>query len=141
VGALTPALGEFLDEHRVGVLATGAAGGRPRQSLVYYARDGERLLISTEAQRLKAKDVERTGWASLCVMGHEPPFPSATFSGAAQILTKQIGPLTAAIVTRIAGMPEPPEPQSDEALANIGRVVLQIAVERVSAVSYIAASA
>ena len=31
--------------------------GRPRQSLVYYVRDGDRLLISTLADRLKARDV------------------------------------------------------------------------------------
>ena len=36
----------------VGVLATLAPDGQPRQSLVYYARDGERLLISTLAQLL-----------------------------------------------------------------------------------------
>jgi hypothetical protein len=33
--------------------------------------------LTREAQRLKARDVERSGWASLCVMGHEAPYPSA----------------------------------------------------------------
>jgi hypothetical protein len=33
------------------VLATIASNGRPRQSVVYYARNGERLLISTESSR------------------------------------------------------------------------------------------
>ena len=74
-------LRDFLDANRVGVLATAAPDGRPRQSLVYYARDGDRLLVSTLTDRLKARDVRRSGWASLCVMGHEPPYPSATFSG------------------------------------------------------------
>ena len=60
MGELTPELREFLDANRVGVLATIAEHGRPRQSLVYYARDGSVLLISTLAQRLKAKDVERS---------------------------------------------------------------------------------
>ena len=84
MGELTPELRAFLDAQRVGVLATVAEDGRPRQSLVYYARDGEHLVLSTLAQRLKAKDVERSGWASLCVMGHEPPYPSAVFSGRAR---------------------------------------------------------
>jgi PPOX class probable F420-dependent enzyme len=137
VGELTQALREFLDSNRVGVLATMGADGRPRQSLVYYARDGETLLISTEAQRLKAKDVERTGWASLCVMGHEQPYPSAAFSGVAEVLTKDIGVPTAAIMQRVASLPEPPEPQTDEALAAVGRVVMRIAIDRVSAVNYI----
>ena len=55
--------------------------GNPRQSLVYFARAGDRLVISTLADRLKAQDVRRSGWASLGVMAHEPPYPSATFSG------------------------------------------------------------
>jgi PPOX class probable F420-dependent enzyme len=137
MGELTPELRAFLDSNRVGVLATQASDGRPRQSPVYYARDGERLLISTERQRLKARDVERSGWASLCVLGHESPYPTATFSGPAEILTEDIGPPTAAVMQRIAGLAEPPEPQTDEALAEVGRVVLRIGVEKVSAVNYL----
>jgi hypothetical protein len=37
---------------------------------------------------------------------------------------------------RIAGTEEPPEPQSDEALAAHDRVILAITVERVSAVTH-----
>jgi PPOX class probable F420-dependent enzyme len=136
---LTAELNEFLDRHPVGVLATPAPDGRPRQSLVYFARDGDRLLISTLADRLKARDVRRDGWASLCVMGHEPPYPSATFSGAATILTEDIGGPTARIMQRISGAAEPPPPMSDETLAEMGRVILAITVERVSAASYVEA--
>ena len=137
MGNLTPELRSFLDSNRVGVLATATKNGRARQSLVYYARDGDRLLISTLAERHKTKDVERTGWASLCVMGHEPPFPSAVFSGPAEILRKDIGAPTAAIMQRVADLPEAPEPQTDQALAEVGRVVMQIAVERVTAINYL----
>jgi PPOX class probable F420-dependent enzyme len=139
MGGLTDELRDFLDANRVGVLATIAGDGQPRQSVVYYARDGETLLVSTESKRLKARDVQRSGWASLCVLGHEPPYPSAVFSGRAEILTRNIGPATAAIMQRIASMDEPPEPQTDEALAAIDRVILAITVQRVSAASYIPA--
>jgi PPOX class probable F420-dependent enzyme len=137
MGALTEELRQFLDANRVGVLATLAPDRRPRQSLVYFARDGERLVTSTLADRLKARDVRRTGWASLCVMGHEPPYPSATFSGSAEILTHKIGAATATIMHRISDAAEPPEPMSDEALAQVGRVLLAITIERVTAASYI----
>ena len=140
MGGLTDELREFLDGHRVGVLATQGPDGTPRQSVVYYVRDDDRLLISTESKRLKARDVQRTGWASLCVLGHEQPYPSAVFSGPAEILTKDIGPATASIMQRIAGMPEPPEPQSDDALAKVDRVILAITVERVGPVNYIDAA-
>jgi PPOX class probable F420-dependent enzyme len=136
VGGLTEELRDFLDAHRLGVLATIASDGKPRQSVVYYARDGDRLLISTLSARLKAKDVERTGWASLSVRGDEQPHPSATFSGPAEILTEDIGPATALVVQRIAGADEPPEPQTDEALAAVDRVILAITVDRVSAITH-----
>jgi len=140
MGVLSEELLEFLDSHPVGVLATLAADGKPRQSLVYFAREGDRLLISTLTDRLKARDTRRSGWASLCVMGHEPPFPSATLSGKAEILAEDIGPPTAKIMQRITGAAEPPEPMTDEALAQAARVVLAIHVDRVSAASYISAA-
>ena len=136
MGGLTDELRDFLDEHRVGVLATIASDGRPRQSVVYYVRDGERLLVSTLSERLKAKDVRRSGWASLSVRGDEQPYPSATFSGPAEILTKNIGPPTARIMQRIAGTEEVPEAETDEALAAIDRVILAISLERVSAITH-----
>ncbi|MBV9153273.1 MAG: hypothetical protein JO204_16025, partial [Alphaproteobacteria bacterium] len=108
--------------------------------LVYFAREGDRLVISTLADRLKAQDVRRSGWASLCVMAHEPPYPSATFSGSAEILTENIGPPTARVMQRITRAPEPPAAMSDEALGEVGRVILAITVERVTAASYIEAA-
>ncbi len=136
-GVLAPEVEAFLDAERVGALATVSEAGRPRQSVVYFVRDGEQLLISTEAGRWKAKDVGRTGWASLCVHGSEPPFPSATLAGPAEIRTEDIGPGTAAVMGRIMGLDEPPEAQSDEALAEVGRVLLAITIERVGPVTYL----
>ena len=137
MGALSPQLIDFLDAQRVGVLATVDEVDMPRQSVVYYVRDEQRLLISTQSKRLKARDVRRSGWASLCVLGHERPYPSAVYSGPAEILTENIGPATAAIMQRIAGMPDPPPPESDEALAAIDRVVLALSIEDVRAVNYL----
>ena len=138
---LTQELRDFLDANRVGVLATLSAKGRPRQSLVYFVRDGDSLLISTVADRLKARDVRREGWASLCVMGDALPYPSATFSGHAEILTTDIGVPTARIAQRVSGADQPPEPLTDEALAEVGRVLIAISVERVAAVAYLEAEA
>ena len=137
MAALTPLLQEFLDGQIVGVLATDPAEGRPRQSVVYYVRDGDRLLVSSVVGRRKVQEVDSTGWASLCVMATERPFASATFSGSAEILTENIGPPTAAVAQRFMGTAEPPEPQSDEALAGVGRVIIAITIERVAAVSHL----
>lgn len=140
MGGLTPELAAFLDSQPVGVLATVASSGQPRQSLVYFARDGERLLVSTLSDRLKARDVRRTGWASLCVIGHAPPYPSATLSGQAEILTRDIGGPSARIAQRVTGSDVPPEALTDEALAAAGRVILALTVEHVGATSYIPSS-
>jgi hypothetical protein len=95
------------------------------------------MFISTLRERKKADDVERTGWVALSVRGEEPPYPTATFSGAARIRTAGIAEDTALVMARIAGLPDPPESQSDEALAAVGRVLIELAVERVSAVTHL----
>jgi PPOX class probable F420-dependent enzyme len=127
---------EFLDSQHVGVLATLSESGRTRQSVVYYVRDGEQILISTLASRYKAKDVQRCGWASFCAMGHEPPYPSLTVAGPAHIRAEGISAATAAIVRRVTGE-EPSEPPSDAALAAVGRVILAITMQRIGPSSYI----
>jgi PPOX class probable F420-dependent enzyme len=134
---LSHELPRFLDAQIIGVLATTSAPGRVHQSVFYYVRDGEELLISTDAQRYKAGDVRRTRWASLCVMGHERPFPSVTISGPAEIRSEGIGPATAAIAQRVMGVDQAPEPQTDQALAAVGRVILAITTERIGPASYI----
>ena len=134
---LSPALRSFLDQQIVGVLATRSEQGHIHQSVVYYALQDDELLVSTEAGRHKARDIQQTGWASLCVMGHERPFPSVTLSGPATIQTKSIGPATAAIAQRFMDLDKPPEPQTDQALAEVGRVVIVIQIQRVGPASYI----
>lgn len=135
--SLDDAVRAFLDAQIVGALATRSADGTVHQSLVYYGREDDRLFVSTEAQRRKARDVRETGWASLCVMGHERPFPSVTVAGPAAIETEELGARSAAIAQRMLGLDDPPEPQSDEALAGVGRVLLVIVAERVGPASYI----
>lgn len=134
---LTAERGELLDSNKLGTLATVGEDGLPRLSVVYYANRGERIFISTLRERVKAKDIERRGWAALSVRGEEPPYPSATFTGSAVVRTAGIGEDTALVMGRIAGLPEPPEPQSDEALADAGRVLIELTVERVSAATHV----
>jgi hypothetical protein len=111
------------------VVAVEAADGRPRQTVAYYFLDGDTVKLSTLGRRLKGRAVERTGWASICVMGYEKPFPYATMFGAARISRDDIGEDTARLVKVMTG--QDAEPQSDEALAGVDRVILEIDVERV----------
>lgn len=134
---LSPELVGLLDANKLGTIATVGEDGLPRLSVVYYANRGERIFVTTLRDRLKATDIERTGWAALSVRGEEPPYPSATFSGAAIVRADGIGEATALVMGRMAGLSEPPEPQSQEALAAAGRVLIEITIERVTAVSHV----
>lgn len=134
---LTAELSQLLEANKLGALATIGEDGLPRLSVVYYANRGERIFISTLGQRLKAKDVERAGWAALSVRGEEPPYPSATFSGNAAVRATGVGEDTALVMGRIGGLDEVPEPQSDEALADAGRVLIEIAVDRITSATYV----
>lgn len=132
---LTDNVRAFLDAQPVGVLATARPDGSTRQSVVYHVREGDRLLISTESKRAKARDVERTGHASYCVLGHEKPFPSVTVEGPARVLTEGIGAPTARLFGLIFGQ-EPDEALSDEALAAVDRVIIELTIDHVYGVAH-----
>ncbi len=132
---LSPTERAFLAAAPVGVLGTQRSDGSIRQSVVYHLLDGDRLLISTQSARVKAHDVQRTGWASHCALGQERPFPSLTVEGTARIITSGIGDATAALFTRIFGIAA--EPMSDAELAAIDRVILELTIERAYGASYL----
>jgi PPOX class probable F420-dependent enzyme len=122
------AIEAFIDQIPVGVMGTVRKDGQPRLSTVYYLRDGDRLFVSTESKRGKARDVERTGRASFCVQGMEKPFPFVTIEGPATVLRSGIGDITARVFSQVLG--QPVDPQTDEALAAVDRVVIEITAER-----------
>jgi PPOX class probable F420-dependent enzyme len=136
VSGLTDAIRSFLDREPVGVLATTRADGSVRQSVVYHVVDQERVLISTESKRGKARDIQRNGWASYCVLGHAKPYPSVTVEGPARILTEGVGAPTTRIFEKISGN-APADPLTDEVLAAVDRVVLELTVARVYGASHL----
>jgi PPOX class probable F420-dependent enzyme len=127
---------DFLAAQPVGTIATRRPDGHARHTLVYYLLDDDRILISTEGKRGKARDVERDGWASFCVFAHEKPFASVTVEGPARVLREGISEPTARIVERIRGV-RPETAPSDAQLAAADRVILEIAIERVYGASWI----
>ena len=133
------AVREFLATGHLGVVGTVRPDGRPRQSVTYYILDGDRILISTESKRAKARDVIRDGWASICVIRPEPPYPSVTVEGPARILTTGIGQASARLFAAISGSET--GPLSDEDLASLDRVILEITCARVYGASYLSSVA
>lgn len=65
---------EFVRTHRTCVFGTNRRTDGPAMSIVYYIPTiDDDLLVSTMAGRAKAKSVERTGKASLCVLDENWP--------------------------------------------------------------------
>jgi Pyridoxamine 5'-phosphate oxidase len=128
-------LDEFLDDVPTGVLATTRPNGSVRQSAVYFLRERISLYISTEPSRHKALDIARTGHASICVIGHQPPYPSVTLEGPAALLTSGTGAITARIFARISG--GDPTPLSDADVAALGRLLIRIEIARIYGATYL----
>ena len=65
--SLTTAARAFLDEVRLGTLATVNRQGIPSQVLVWYMLDGDDILVSTPAASYKVRNLRSNPWASLSV--------------------------------------------------------------------------
>lgn len=136
---LTDAIRSFATAVKTCVVATTRPDGRVRQSVTYFHLDADdSVLISTTARRAKALDVARTGRLSICVFGHEKPFPSVTIEGAARILDDpaRVGELTRRLTAAVFGGDQSNAP-SDEDLQKAGRVILELTPERCYGASYI----
>lgn len=135
---LSDAVRAFASKVKTCAVGTTRPDGSVRQSVTYFALDGDKILISTVADRAKARDVTRTGRASVCVFGHEKPFPSVTLEGPARIVAEkaQAGELTRRISSMVFGI-DPATAPSDDDIAKAGRVVLEITAERVYGASYV----
>ncbi|HMD56947.1 MAG TPA: pyridoxamine 5'-phosphate oxidase family protein [Solirubrobacteraceae bacterium] len=63
----------FVREHRTAIFGYNRAKDGPAMSIVFYAMDGEDILVSTMADRAKAKAVARSPKVSLCVLDEQWP--------------------------------------------------------------------
>ena len=57
----------FLDERRYGVLATVNASGNPQQTVMWFLREGNDIVMNTLRGRRKDRNILRDPRASLCV--------------------------------------------------------------------------
>ncbi len=64
---------QFVLEHRTAIFGYGRAKDGPAMSIVYYAATPEEIVVSTMAERAKAKAVARNPKVSLCVLDEQWP--------------------------------------------------------------------
>jgi PPOX class probable F420-dependent enzyme len=63
----------FVADHRTCIFGFQRKHGPPSMSVVYYVLDGDDILISTMAERAKARAVQRTREAAICVLDEQWP--------------------------------------------------------------------
>jgi PPOX class probable F420-dependent enzyme len=76
---------KFLRRRRMAVLGTNSANGAPVLTPIWYLyRDG-RILMRTDKQSVKARNIERDPRVTVCVQDERPPYASVTVYGKAAI--------------------------------------------------------
>ncbi len=132
---LEEALRFLADRHR-GVLATIRRDGRPQLSNVVYLCEGDRVRLSTAADRAKVHNLRRDPRVSLHVTTGEF-HPYVVAEGTAELSVPStaagdaVGRELAEIYERITGAPHPDWDEFDAAMVAERRVVLSFRVERV----------
>jgi PPOX class probable F420-dependent enzyme len=121
---------QFVYNHRTCIFGYARKAHGPAMTVVYYVVDGEDLLVSTMAERGKAKAVTRDGKVSLCVLDEQwPPTYLQVYGDA--VVDREPG-LAADVLTRVvalmAGEEVPAErrPQIAEMAREEQRVVLRV---------------
>src|SRR2546423_15417961 len=109
----------FVAKHRTAVFGFGRKDHGPAMSIVYYVMDGGDILVSTMAERGKAKAVARNPKVSLAILDEQWPPTYLLVYGDARIETEiDAGTdLTMRIAGGMAGgpMPEDGGPAGGEA--------------------------
>lgn len=75
----------LIDGDNPAVLATVGVDGTPQSSVVWVGRDGDDVLISTEAARAKTRNVQRTPRASVLVIDKDEPMRYVEIRGKATV--------------------------------------------------------
>ena len=76
----------YLDEVRFGVLGTVNANGSPQQTVMWYERRGDDIMMNTKRGRRKDRNLLRDTRASLCV---EDGFRYVTLEGTIDMIEDQ----------------------------------------------------
>lgn len=124
---------EFLKANRLVIVGLNRTAGPPHLTPVYYVLDGDDILMSTTASRLKAKAVRRNPDVSLCVIGEQPPFPYLLIYGKGTIEQEGAVDAMMQVGARMTGnpIPESARPALEERARNEGRVVLRVRPESI----------
>lgn len=131
----TPDQDAFINRNKWAVITTLRADGSPTSSVIFYARDGDELIFSTTASRLKAKTVRREPRVSMTVLDEGAPFGYVTVEGTATVQDTDIIPGHIRINEAMRGGAFDPPEGYVERLEREGRVIIRVKAVRVSGVT------
>jgi PPOX class probable F420-dependent enzyme len=125
---------QFISANRWCVVTSLRKDGTPSSSLNAYARDGDQLVISTQAHRLKAKTLARDPRITVCVINNAEPFNYVSVEGTCEVQREGILEATKAVFRSLSatGYQEPPD--LERWMKEQGRVILRVTPTRVSGV-------
>ena len=92
---------QFVTDHRWAVLTT-VRDGQPVSSMVAYARDGDRLVVSTPGRTFKRSSVEKDARVNLCVISNQEPFNFVAIEGEAVVTRENLEADTIKVFDNIA---------------------------------------
>jgi len=121
---------EFVRSHRIGMFGYNRREHGPAMSVVYYVMDGDDILISTMAERAKAKAVARNPRVSFCVLDEQWPPTYLLVHATTRIVTDFEAVVN--LRMRIAGLmaqqpiPESHRPEIAETSRREKRVMLRL---------------
>ncbi|WP_028922668.1 PPOX class F420-dependent oxidoreductase [Pseudonocardia acaciae] len=118
---------ELLDGTELVVLTTLNADGSPHSTPIWALRDGDDVLMSTVARRVKARNLERDPRASVVVIDPENPVRYFSINGSVAVSLDEDRRVLDQLSIKYMGKPYPPEDA-----ANV-RVVLRLTPSRVTA--------
>ncbi|POX56998.1 PPOX class F420-dependent oxidoreductase [Streptomyces sp. Ru71] len=123
---LDPAVRELADGPNFAALTTLMPDGTPQTQVVWLSADGDRLVINSEVERQKVRNLRRDPRATLMIWKRDNPYVYAEVRG--QVVEEENGPTARAHIDELAMKYNGrPYPQKD---IGSDRVILRIAVRR-----------
>jgi len=121
---------QFVRDHRTCVFGYNRQQHGPAMTVVYYVVDGDDMLVSTMADRAKAKAVQRDPRVSVCVLNEQWPLSYLQVYGRAKLDDDpaQGADLLRKVIELMAGEPMPEEkfPAIEKMARQEKRVVLRV---------------
>jgi PPOX class probable F420-dependent enzyme len=121
---------QFVYDHRTCIFGYARRAHGPAMTVVYYVLEGDELLVSTMAERGKARAVARDERVSLCVLDEHWPLTYLQVYGTAVV--DRDPELAADVLTRVVGLmageevPAERRPQIAQLARDEQRVVLRV---------------